>query len=225
LIAELWIHGVSVTKLTAAGLGRASMMRRLPVKGVEHFGSLAVMRVSVVLIVSTVLSGCAPMMGPTDPASPFFAVPVGSVLSVHEPLEIPPGRTRIWFQGGRATYGHNWYAPACNLEVSRLDRNHAQTVDPGRFTVRRVQQMMDRTELAPIRAPVSMRVASVDADSISYLWLGFHLWLENPEQPNVLRLTCIGEYATAWQAVPPSVNEIRTALGRFASLELPWEQR
>jgi hypothetical protein len=31
----------------------------------------------------------------------------------------------------------------------------------------------------------------------------------------------MGEYAAAWEVVPPSVNEIREALGKVASLELP----
>jgi hypothetical protein len=179
-------------------------------------------KVSIAVILAAALSGCASLMGPADPASPFFAVPVGSMLVLHEPVRIPPERTRVWFQGGQATYGRNWYEPACNLEVNLLDRQNAQTVEPGRFTVRRVQQLMDMTDLTPIGRPVTaMRVASVDDDGISYLWLGFHLWLENPDQPNVLRLTCMGEYAAAWEVVPPSVNEIREALGTVASLELP----
>ncbi len=179
-------------------------------------------KVLLTMVLAAALSGCASLMGPADPASPFFAVPVGSVLVLHEPVQIPPERTRVWFQGGQATYGRNWYEPACNLEVNLLDRQNAQTVEPGRFTVRRVQQMMEMTDLAPMGRPATaMRAASVDGDGMSYLWLGFHLWLENPDQPNVLRLTCMGEYAAAWEVVPPSVNEIREALGEVASLELP----
>lgn len=170
------------------------------------------------------LSGCALVEVEPDPASPFYAVPAGSVVELHRSITIRPGSTRVWLQRGQPGVGQDWWHPACNLEVNTLDRERAQTVAPGRFEVIRVQQMEDyaRLQTPPMGAiTVALRTDYGDDGGVTWMWLGYHLWLRSAEQPDVRRLTCVGSYARPFEVRPPSIAQIREALGTVASLHLP----
>jgi len=53
------------------------------------------------------------------------------------------------------------------------------------------------------------------------MWQGCHLWLASAEQPDVRRLTCVGVDSVPFTARPPSIDQIRDALGTVATLHLP----
>ncbi len=160
-----------------------------------------------------------------DQSSPYYAVPVGAVLELREPIRIRAGATRSWLQFGKATgdrFDH--YAPNCNVEVRHLDQENVQLVRPGRFTVRRTQQVREEVVRArrPVRVAALWRVGGgVDAGGPNLIYEGYHLWLDSPEQPEVMRLTCRGAYAEPSNAKPPSIEEIRSVLGGIATLTLP----
>jgi len=173
-------------------------------------------------LVALSLSGCALFEVEPNTASPFYAVPEGSVVEIHEPITIPPGNTRAWLQRGRVSAGQDWWYPACNLEVNTLDRERAQTVAPGRFDVIRVQQLeYAQLQTPPTGAtPVALR-ADYNGGGVTWMWRGHHLWLSSEEQPDVRRLTCVGIYSRPFGVRPPSIDQIREALGTVATLHLP----
>ncbi|MEW8693567.1 MAG: hypothetical protein AB2535_21245, partial [Candidatus Thiodiazotropha endolucinida] len=49
---------------------------------------------------------------------------------------------------------------------------------------------------------------------------GYHLWLSSEKQPDVMRMTCRGAFDDLSRSEPPSINEIREALGNIAELVL-----
>jgi hypothetical protein len=55
------------------------------------------------------------------------------------------------------------------------------------------------------------------------IYEGYHLWLDSPSQPNVMRLTCRGVIDEPWKARRPSIAEIRASLGTLATLKLAAE--
>ena len=184
-------------------------------------------RLLAVLLAATLL-GCSAIEATRDPASPFFVIPEGSVIELHQPLEIRPGTARIWLQRGRVAAGHDWYAPSCNLEIRTLDRERSQTVQPGTFLIRRVQQMEERVELprpdvqlAAVGFGLGFRVGDYDDGGMMGMWRGYHLWLESEEQPDVLRMTCKGAFSTTWDVRPPSLDDLRIVFGEVATLHLP----
>jgi hypothetical protein len=184
-------------------------------------------RLLAVLLAATLL-GCAALEATRDPASPFFVIPEGSVIELHQPLNIRPGTARIWLQRGRVAPGHDWYAPSCNLEIRTLDRERSQTVAPGTFVIRRVQQMEERVELprpevqlAAVGFGIGFRVGDYDDGGMMGMWRGYHLWLESEEQPDVLRMTCMGAFSTTWDVRPPSLDDLRVVFGEVATLRLP----
>ncbi|MFO8005660.1 hypothetical protein [Thioalkalivibrio sp.] len=184
-------------------------------------------RLLAVLLAAT-LVGCTAMEATRDPASPFFVIPEGSMIELHQPLEIRPGTARIWLQRGRVAAGQDWYAPSCNLEIRTLDREHSQTVAPGSFVIRRVQQMEERVErphpevqLAAVGFSGGLRMGGYDDGGMMGMWRGYHLWLESEEQPDVLRMTCMGAFADPWEVRPPSLEDLRGIFGDIATLHLP----
>jgi hypothetical protein len=54
---------------------------------------------------------------------------------------------------------------------------------------------------------------------------GYHLWLADGPDPDVMRLTCLGMLDEMWRARPPTLDEVRAALGELATLELPASPR
>ncbi len=180
------------------------------------------------VLLASILSGCSALEATRNPASPFFVIPEGSVIELHQSLEIRPGTSRIWLQRGRVTAGHDWYAPGCNLEVRTLDRERSQTVTPGTFVIRRVQQMEERVErlqpetrLAAVGAGGGLRVGGLDDNGMMGMWRGYHLWLESEDQPHVLRITCMGVFALPWEVQPPGLDDLRVVFGEVATLHLP----
>jgi hypothetical protein len=49
---------------------------------------------------------------------------------------------------------------------------------------------------------------------------GYHLWLGSDRQPDVMRMTCRGAFDDINRADPPSLEEVRRALGEVAELSL-----
>jgi hypothetical protein len=166
------------------------------------------------------------MLAPApDASSPFYKVPEGSVIALHQALELRPGTTRTWLQFGQAVgSSFDRYAPNCNFESWTIDHDRSRKILPGAFVVRRIQNV--REEVVRVDAPrrfAALRLADggIDGGGPSMVYEGYHLWLENPQQPDVRRLTCRGAFADPWEAYPPSIEEIRAALGQLATLRLP----
>jgi hypothetical protein len=172
------------------------------------------------------LTACAAsLFSPSDPESPFFVLPEGTVVTLHQPVEIPAGRARAWLQAGRATVGNDWYEPSCSLEVRRLDPGAPQVIAPDRFVITHVQRMEEWVQGRPGTLQAGgglMRVAEGDpGGGDPWLWLGYHYRLTSERQPEVLRMTCVGAYARPSEALPPGLADIRRALGTFATVTLP----
>jgi hypothetical protein len=178
----------------------------------------------LVLVVAS--AGCTTILAPApDPSSPFYRVPEGSVVELRQALEVRPGTTRTWLQFGQALGGRfDRYAPNCNFEIWTIDHERSQHILPGDFVVRRVQNVREEV----VRADAPLRLAAwrlaeggIDGGGPSMVYEGYHLWLENPQQRDVRRLTCRGAFADPWEAYPPSIDEMRAALGKIATLRLP----
>lgn len=161
---------------------------------------------------------------PKIPDSPYAKAPIGSTLELNQALEIPPGSTRIYVQNGKLSRRFNHYAPNCNIEVRRIDHESSQTVAAGVFRIVRVQSTYDEN----VKNPAAIQLAALGSYTIAesvdngstMMYAGYHLYLEG-DDPNVMRLSCRGVYADPSYASPPSVTEIRQALGELMTLRLP----
>lgn len=159
--------------------------------------------------------------------SPYYKIPPGSVIRLEQRITIPVGKTRIWIQDGRiAGTGFNSFVPSCNVEVTRLDEENPQYVEPGEYRITRTQFLREAISSAGPRMVASrdriLLAESVDSSGgDEFYHEGYHLWVDNPQQPEVRRFTCRGLYGFPYETRPPSISEIRSALGPVASLILP----
>jgi hypothetical protein len=174
-------------------------------------------RLVTILLVVTALAGCA--ASPDSPlASPYFELEPGSVLELHRDLEIPPGMARIFFQRGKVIGkgGMNQYEPSCDIEVRDLSQE-IQFIRKGIFFIEREQFGREA-------------VAEAGGLKLAFsggLWRGGgfsvfrfrRLWLQSEEQPQVMRMTCRGTWEEIVRAKPPTLPEIRIALGEIFSIK------
>lgn len=136
----------------------------------------------------------------TDENSPYFVIPAGSRLILHQAITVPAFTAGVYLQGG------SWmpwtqisrYHPHCKLEL-RQPMDSAQTVAPDEFVITHAGEEVETQEGLEIRARV--------------------LELRSERQPRVRRLSC-----AIWQSTaggqPVSGRELRQALGEVFTLEL-----
>lgn len=191
----------------------------------------------VTLVVTSALLATACTIPPvTDPASRYYDVPTGSVVSLRQDIEIPPGWARAHLQGGRivAWAALQRYEPYCELEVNDVTATPRQFVRAGAFTVVRVRR---EQELGAVDSGIKLaaagsasglgfgrtRLTQFDSgdDGGSQLVLNeVRLQLNSPEQPQVRELRCNTGWALRPHALYPTVAEMRGTLGELASIEI-----
>ncbi|MDH3514774.1 MAG: hypothetical protein OEM83_07900 [Gammaproteobacteria bacterium] len=137
----------------------------------------------------------------SDENSPFFVIPAGSRLVLHQAVTVPAFSAGAYLQGG------SWipwnqisrYHPYCKLELQQ-PMDSVQTVEPDEFVITRAREELETQEGLEIRARV--------------------LELSSGRQPHVHLLSC-----AIWQSPsggqPVSGRELRQALGGIFTLELP----
>jgi hypothetical protein len=178
------------------------------------------------VLAAMALGGCA-THAVFDPASPYARVPEGSQLIWNSTIEVPPGVARVFLQDGRVAPAYDHYRPNCNLEVRKIEAAAVQYVAPGRYRIGRVQPTLEETvQAASVRlaalGPMALAMGNNDGGT-AMVYEGYHFWLEGPD-PNLMRLSCRGALADPPEARPPSVKQIRQALGEWADLRIDGER-
>lgn len=175
------------------------------------------------LVACTALSGllaaCQPLLIRTDHAGPYRPLTAG-VLQLHEAVTIAAGRTRVFFQNGQPTTGINEFEPHCQLQVNTLAAQ-PQIIQPDRFTISRVNTRSDQVVMTSGLRLASLAHAGIlhdmGASRIMYVYI-FRLTSEH--QPDVRELICGGAFDAPRLAQRPTLDEIASALGSYARLQL-----
>ena len=146
----------------------------------------------------------------------------GGTFVLHRDVVIAPGYAHIVFQDGTAAHGANEFQPRCELEVRRIMET-PQTIPAGSFRIgavrglqRYVDHPADRIRLAT--ASDTIRLAGDDSNE----WYMYTYWMQllSDEQRETPALTCGGAYNFPFYARHPTYEEMRTALGDYATLTL-----
>ncbi len=165
----------------------------------------------------TALAGCA--ASPESPlASPYFGLEPGSVLELHRDLEIPPGVARVFLQRGKVIpKGEmNQYEPSCDIEVRDLSQE-VQIIRKGIFSIEREQ--FGREAVAESGGLKLAFYGSLWTDGGFSVFRYRRFWLQSEDQPQVMRMTCRGTWEEIVRARPPTLPEIRIALGEIFSIK------
>lgn len=178
------------------------------------------------LFICHCLSACGPLTIKNTTTQSFVPIQHG-VFELHEEVVIPANRTRVFFQKGRLLYGINEWYPHCQLRVRNI-LEQAQTVKADRFTIDKV---FGTLEQVVSNDPVI--VAAVGASVIAGGGGGngggngegremytYFMALRSEEQPQVTFLVCGGAVLEPALAEYPTLQDIQTALGDYATLTL-----
>jgi len=172
------------------------------------------------------LSACGPLTIKDTTTQSFTPLQRG-VLELHQEVVIPANRTRVFLQQGRLLHGINEYYPHCQLRVRNI-LEHAQTVQADRFTFDKVFGTLDQ-----VVSSDPVQVAAVGATVIAgggggngggngegrQMYMYF-MALHSEQQPQVTYLVCAGALVEPFFADYPSLQDIQTALGDYATLTL-----
>jgi hypothetical protein len=183
------------------------------------------MKVLFVILLASLLMAACSQSGwvKQDTASRYYLPPIGTLVELQRPLTVPPGRARVFLQGGQVTQGFDQYQPNCNFEIRTLSEQ-PQVISPEKFLVVKVQRVTE--EVVQTAEPIQVAwLGLVGRDTGGYTMIvrGVHLWLGSDTQPDVMRLTCRGGFDDPWRVDPPSIDEMRAALGDYAHISLPYE--
>lgn len=183
------------------------------------------MRLTTVLLAALILAACQPLVK-RDENYPYYHPPAGTTVVVQQSIDVPPGRTRAFFQNGDpVTYAErNRFHPSCEFEILTLDQT-VRTIRPGEFRVKRVIIKRDQVADSGKRmvAGIGIGIGLGTGDGPGDIMEVVEMRLQSADQPDVYRLVCRGGEDNPADARPPSIREMRTALGDYATLELPPE--
>ncbi|MDJ0807337.1 MAG: hypothetical protein QNJ78_10935 [Gammaproteobacteria bacterium] len=182
------------------------------------------MKLVVAVLMAGLLGGCT-LSGPQLRADDDYRVmpPPGTRIELHRPLSVPGGHTRVFLQRGEVVskQGFDRYRPSCNFEIRTLAEQPRQIL-PEDFLVSRAQR--ETAEVVFHRAAplmlAGLNFVGMD-DGLPMVVHSVHLWISSDRQPDVMRLTCRGAFGDPPNADPPSIAQMKQALGSYASLKSP----
>jgi len=150
----------------------------------------------------------------------------GSELVLKQQLRIPAGKARVFVQdGGSAdapsrvlSGGFDHYRPHCGFEIESVD--HAGVlIEPDTFRITRVQGSLQQVvQSKPVQVAGLWLMGGMDSPGASSYHQGYHFWLSSERQPQVRRMSCYGVFAEPYDLYPPTLQEIRQALGQIAEI-------
>lgn len=194
-------------------------------------------RIAVIVVSMMIVTACQTTDYMGDETSYRYRIPVGSTLTLNQPLTIPADRRSIYiFRGKVVTYKNvDIYYPHCRFKLKTVS-NQARTVNPDNFTVTKINDWEDYQAQGPLRfadagiytgtgADVGSGRVVVGAGSggggpsiINYATI---ISLKSDSQPDVQEIVCShwgdrGEFY--FNAL--TIKETRDALGKIFTLSL-----
>jgi len=178
------------------------------------------MRKALLLCCVTFLWSCN-TPGDYGQESPYYRYPENGRFVLNQALEIPANWATARLQSGKVVaFGHvQEQEPHCIVELDKV-LTEPQRIVPDVFTIIRVQRSI--SELAAVPG-FFIRAAFASDTRPTQMFFKTTFTLKSDKQPDVLRMICQSDQYAAGMGIPRHliVPEIRQALGKIFSLELP----
>ena len=180
-------------------------------------------RVVAALSAALLLVACGPLSIRNEATRSYVPLRNAS-LELHRDVVVAPERARVFFQDGVVLPGINEYRPHCELTLRKL-ADRPQTIQADRFTVERVSAdivhvVTSGAVVVAVNAEFRLAGGGGGGDGEGRLMKTYILYLHSDRQPEVLSLVCGGAFNLPALATRPSLEDIQTALGYYATLEL-----
>lgn len=183
--------------------------------------------IAATLLAVCLLAACGPLLIRNEASRDYVPLRNASV-ELYRDVVVPPGRARVFFQEGVAQTAINEYRPHCELAARTLGER-PQTIYADHFTVERVSSDIVRVVasggvVVAVSADIQLASGGGGGDSggdgEGRLMKIYTLYLHSDRQPDVLSLVCGGAFNSPALAARPSLQDIATALGGYATLQL-----
>ena len=165
----------------------------------------------------------------TDPAAKNYVPSPGSTVTVPQRIEVPGGQTRIFFQRGeivKKASGLDLYKANCNFEINTLAET-PRYIEAGSYTVTRTTRQEREVVLFKPRQYASLAIdgmVSKGDDGPGMYFEEVRMTLRADQQSDIRELACRGVMTDPGWVEPPTLAEIREALGKHASIKVPEEK-
>lgn len=179
------------------------------------------MKLHAILLLTSLLTGCA--VGPAIAPADADARDLGE-LRLNRPLTVPAHRGWIYIQDGQvydsagyiSLQGLDQYYTNCRLELRRASSSTVR-LQPDRFRIVGLDHNQEFVQRMPLM------VAALDnqwASAATRVVMSTSFYLRSAQQPEVWRLRC-AHWEDPWDAVYPSMAQIRKTLGEVFTLQPP----
>ena len=165
----------------------------------------------------------------TDPAKRNYVPTPGSIVTVPQRIEVPGGQTRIFFQRGeiiKKVSDLDQYKTNCNFEINTLAES-PRYIEAGTYTVTRTTRQLGEVVLHKPLQFASLAIGgmvSTDGDGAPMYFEEVRMRLQSDQPSDIRDLTCRGVLTDPQWVEPPTLAEIREALGRHATIKVPEEK-
>lgn len=180
------------------------------------------MKIVIAAVVSAlVLAGCqgsssAFVRGETGVDK--FVQLEGAGIVLNQALSVAPGKARVFVQNGLVSAGFNSYKTHCAFEITSV-RHDGVSINPDTFVISKVQRQVQPVVSArPVQVAGLTLFSGLGGGGAQSYYDGYHFWLTSANQPEVRRMSCFGVYAQPYELYPPTLEEIRQALGLIAEI-------
>jgi len=174
------------------------------------------------------LSACTAALV-TDPSARNYVPTPGSTVTVKQRIEVPGGQTRIFLQHGKlitkpSQLDHYW--ANCNFEINTLEET-SRYIEAGVYTVTRTTRqekevVLQQTKHIQLAAMGSSGLLA-RGDGHGMRFEEVKMRLESAQPSDIRDLACRGVLTDPVLVEPPTLAEIRQALGSYASIAVPEE--
>jgi hypothetical protein len=165
----------------------------------------------------------------TDPNAKNYVPTPGSTVTVPQRIEVPGGQTRIFFQRGEIVNKASdldLYKANCNFEINTLAET-PRYIEAGTYTVTRTTRQEREVVLFKPRQYASLAIGGLVSkgdDGPGMYFEEVRMTLRADQQSDIRELACRGVMTDPGWIEPPTLAEIREALGQYATLKVPEEK-
>lgn len=183
------------------------------------------------MVIVTLLTACQGYNTLIKSDNSYFEISPHASINITQELSVPANSARAFFQNGEllSHTGINLYNISCEILLNTVSESR-QIITPGVFTITAVSQ-----NESPIVMTKSIQVAALNFNYQQYAFGGggggdspvdihryykFKLSANEPSKQitQVRSLTCRGMQDEPYNAVLPTFNEMRAALGHYVKL-------
>jgi hypothetical protein len=183
------------------------------------------------LLIAIITTSCA--INNNNPKQSWYYPQAGSRIILHQKITIPANSGSVYIQHGKITGGaHSRFHPYCKIRI-RSVKNTRQFIQPDTFNVthstRQMELVADRgikvaalgNTASGLGIGIGVNIGFGSSHAPSDIVETVRMTLHSASQPGVMNLVCGGAEDHPANAEPPTLAEIREALGKIITVRLP----